>query len=159
MSKAFGIVREHPLLLLVAVLALAYALFGDELPDIDAEQILDDLADGLGQWTYLVVSVLAFLETGAFVGLVFPGETAVIVAGAIAGQGETAIVLTIALVWLSAWAGDSASFWIGTKLGRSFILRHGHRVRITPERFAAWKEQARKLPSAPCSPSISGLGR
>ena len=89
-----------------------------------------------GDWTYLVVSVLAFLETGAFVGLVFPGETAVIVAGAIAGQGETSIVITIALVWFSAWAGDSVSFWIGTKLGRDFILRHGHRVRITPERFA-----------------------
>ena len=80
--------------------------------------------------------MLAFLETGAFVGLVFPGETAVIIAGAIAGQGETSIVITIALVWFSAWAGDSASFYIGTRLGREFILRHGHRVRITPERFA-----------------------
>ena len=59
-----------------------------------------------------------------------------IIAGAIAGQGETSIVITIALVWVSAWAGDSASFYIGTRLGRDFILRHGHRVRITPERFA-----------------------
>ena len=59
-----------------------------------------------------------------------------IIAGAIAGQGETSIVLTIALVWFSAWAGDTVSFYIGTRLGREFILRHGHRVRITPERFA-----------------------
>jgi membrane protein DedA with SNARE-associated domain len=102
-------VREHPLVLVVVGLVVAYALFGDELPEIDAEQILDDLADSLGDWTYLVVSILAFLETGAFVGLVFPGETAVIVAGAIAGQGETSIVITIALVWISAGAGDSVS--------------------------------------------------
>ncbi len=136
MRKVWGALREHPVVLVVALLALAYVLFGDELPSIDAEQALDDLADGLGQWTYLLVSVLAFLETGAFVGLVFPGETAVIIAGAIAGQGETSIVITIALVWFSAWAGDSVSFYIGTRLGREFILRHGHRVRITPERFA-----------------------
>jgi membrane protein DedA with SNARE-associated domain/membrane-associated phospholipid phosphatase len=136
MRRVWEALRAHPIVLVVIVLAVAYALFGDNLPSIDAEKILDDLADSLGQWTYLAVSVLAFLETGAFVGLVFPGETAVIIAGAIAGQGETSIILTIALVWISAWAGDSASFYIGTRLGRDFILRHGHRVRITPERFA-----------------------
>ena len=136
MRKVWEALRAHPIVLVVIVLAVAYALFGDNLPSIDAEKILDDLADSLGQWTYLVVAVLAFLETGAFVGLVFPGETAVIIAGAIAGQGETSIVITIALVWVSAWAGDSVSFYIGTRLGRDFILRHGHRVRITPERFA-----------------------
>jgi membrane protein DedA with SNARE-associated domain len=135
-KRVWALIREHPLLLAVVLVAAAYLLFGDELPSIDAEEILNDLADSLGQWTYLVVSVLAFLETGAFVGLVFPGETAVIIAGAIAGQGETSIVITIALVWFSAWAGDSVSFWIGTKLGRNFILKHGPRVRITPERFA-----------------------
>jgi len=135
-TRVLRILRGHPLLLAIGVLALAYALFGDELPTIDAEKLLDDLADRLGDWTYLVVSVLAFLETGAFVGLVFPGETAVIIAGAIAGQGETSVVITIALVWFSAWLGDTASFFIGQKLGRDFILKHGHRVRITKERFA-----------------------
>lgn len=134
--RLWRIVRSHPLAGVVAALALLYVLFGDRLPTIDAQGILDDVSTGLGDWTYLLVSVLAFLETGAFVGLVFPGETAVIVAGAVAGQGETSIVITIALVWFSAWAGDSVSFWIGTRLGREFILRHGHRVRITPERFA-----------------------
>jgi membrane protein DedA with SNARE-associated domain/membrane-associated phospholipid phosphatase len=123
-------------LVVIVLLAGAYAIFRDELPSIDAEKILDDLAAGLGQWTYLLVSALAFLETGAFVGLVFPGETAVIIAGAIAGQGETSIVITIALVWFFAWAGDSVSFYIGHRLGRDFVLEHGHRVRITPERFA-----------------------
>ena len=84
----------------------------------------------------MVVGALAFLETGAFVGLVFPGETAVVLAGAIAGNGTTSIVLTIAIVWVSAWLGDTASFYIGRRLGKDFILKHGHRVRITPERFA-----------------------
>ena len=43
-----------------------------------------------------------------------PGETAVILGGAVAGQGETSIVITIAIVWFCAWAGDTTSFCIGT---------------------------------------------
>ena len=79
--------------------------------------------------------MLAFLETGAFVGLVFPGETAVILGGAVAGQGETNVIITIAIVWFCAWAGDTTSFFIGRRLGRDFVMRHGPKVRITHERF------------------------
>ena len=127
--------REHPLIIAIAVLFAAYQVFGDALPSINLEQALEDISDSLGQWTYVVVGALAFLETGAFVGLVFPGETAVVLAGAIAGNGTTSIVVTIAVVWVSAWLGDTASFLLGQKLGKEFILKHGPRVRITPERF------------------------
>ena len=48
-----------------------------------------------------------------------------ILAGAVAGQGETSIVITIAIVWFCAWAGDTTSFFIGRRLGREFMLRHG----------------------------------
>ena len=50
--------------------------------------VIEDIAEALGPWTYALVGVMAFLETGAFVGLVAPGETVVIVGGVIAGQGE-----------------------------------------------------------------------
>ena len=106
-------------------------------PDIDVEQLLEDVSATLGAWTYLLVGALAFLETGAFVGLVVPGETAVILGGAVAGQGETSIVLTIAIVWFCAWAGDTTSFFIGRRLGRDFVLRHGPQVRITPRALRA----------------------
>src|SRR5215218_8909498 len=94
---------------LVGVLALifvAYQLIKRALPDIDAQQVLEDVSDSLGAWTYLIVGVFAFLETGAFVGLVAPGETVVVIAGAVAGQGATSIVLTIGIVWLAAFLGD-----------------------------------------------------
>ena len=45
----------------------------------------------LGQWTYLLVGALAFLETGAFIGLIAPGETAVLIGGVVAGQGQISI--------------------------------------------------------------------
>ncbi len=102
---------------------------------VDLEKLLQDVSDTLGDWTYLLAGLLAFLETGAFVGLVVPGETFVILAGAVAGQGATDIYITIAIVWFSAWAGDTTSFFIGRRLGRGFILRHGPKLRITEERF------------------------
>jgi undecaprenyl-diphosphatase len=121
--------------LLIAAVIGGYFLLKALLPDIDLEQLLDDVSETLGQWTYPVVGLLAFLETGAFVGLVAPGETFVILAGAVAGQGTTDLYVTIAVVWGSAWAGDTASFVLGQRLGRSFMARHGRRVRITPERI------------------------
>ena len=128
--------RNRGRLILIAVLVVAaFIAFQKFAPNIDVEQLLEDLSAKLGDWTYALVGALAFLETGAFIGLVFPGETAVILGGAVAGQGETSIVITIAIVWFCAWAGDTTSFYIGTKLGRDFVLRHGPRVRITHERF------------------------
>jgi membrane protein DedA with SNARE-associated domain/membrane-associated phospholipid phosphatase len=106
------------------------------LPNISLQHALNDVASKVGKWAYFFVGLAAFIETGAFVGLVLPGETVVILGGAVAGQGETSVVLTIGIVWVCSFSGDSVSFLLGRRLGRDFILRNGPRVRITPERFA-----------------------
>jgi len=99
------------------------------------ERVLIDLGGRLGPWTYLLVGVLAFLETGAFVGLIAPGELTILVGGLVAGQGRISIVALCAVVWASAVSGDLASFYLGRRLGREFLVRHGPRVRITHERL------------------------
>lgn len=96
--------------------------------------MIEDLSGQLGSWTYLLVGALAFLETGAFVGLVAPGEFTVLLGGAVAGQGEIRLELILAITWFAAWAGDSVSFLLGHRLGRSYLRRHGHRVGVTPSR-------------------------
>ena len=68
--------------------------------------LIEDVGTRLGKWTYLLVGALAFLETGAFIGLIAPGETAVLIGGVVAGQGEISIVTLIGLVWVCAVAGD-----------------------------------------------------
>ena len=77
---------------LLAFAALAAVAFGlvtagvVRLPDL--EGLLTDLSDTLGPWTYALVAALAFLETGAFVGLVAPGETAIVLGGVVAARGR-----------------------------------------------------------------------
>ncbi len=102
-------------------------------PSID--KLLEDAGGVLGKWTYLLVGALAFLETGAFVGLIAPGETAILLGGLVAGQGEIDIVTLIALVWACAVAGDVTSFALGRRLGRGFLERHGPKLKITEPRL------------------------
>jgi undecaprenyl-diphosphatase len=127
--------RRHVVALLLAAAALGIYAAGllDLLPD--PERVIEEVATTLGQWTYLLVGALAFLETGAFVGLVAPGETTVILGGVIAGQGEISLLVLLGIVWGAAILGDSTSFLIGRRLGRGFLLRHGPRVKITEERL------------------------
>lgn len=105
-----------------------------QLPNL--QKLIEDAGTALGKWTYLLVGLLAFLETGAFIGLVAPGETAVLVGGLVAGQGRISLVVLIALVWFCAVAGDSTSYALGRRLGRDWLLRHGERLKITEDRLA-----------------------
>ena len=57
---------------LAATGALLIGVGAIELPNV--EHIIEEAGKTLGKWTYLAVGVMAFLETGAFIGLVAPGR-------------------------------------------------------------------------------------
>ena len=99
------------------------------------ENIVEELARTLGSWAYVLVGLMAFLETAFFVGLVVPGEFAMVLGGVLAGEGTISVYILIGVVWFCAFAGDSVSFFLGCKLGRGFIIKHGPRVRITRDRL------------------------
>jgi undecaprenyl-diphosphatase len=120
---------------LVVAVGIGYYFLSRQLGHLDLQNLLEDVSNTLGAWTYLLVGTFAFAETGAFVGLVVPGETVMLLGGAVAGQGAIDIYLLIAIAWFSAWLGDTTSFFLGRRLGRDFVLRHGPRVGISHERF------------------------
>src|SRR5712691_8321027 len=128
--------RSVAIALVVLAVIVFWVVVNRVLPHDDLQKLLQDVSSALGAWTYLLVGVFAFLETGAFVGLVVPGETVMLLGGAVAGQGEISIYLLLAIAWFSCWAGDTASFFIGRRLGRDFVLRNGPSVGISNERFA-----------------------
>jgi undecaprenyl-diphosphatase len=116
--------------------ALGLAVWGAGLvqpPSLEA--IASDIGAELGPYTYVVVGLMALLETGAGIGLVAPGELAVVIGGVTAGQGHTELAVLIGVVWACALTGDLISYWLGRRLGRDFLLRYGHLVRLTPERL------------------------
>ena len=117
----------------VALTALVLVVSGAvQLPDL--EHALTELSDTLGAWTYALVGGLAFLETGAFVGLIAPGETAIVLGGVVAAHGEISLPAVLLVAWAAAALGDIASFALGARLGRRFIHAHGPRVGMTAPR-------------------------
>jgi membrane protein DedA with SNARE-associated domain len=117
----------------IAAVAYALVLTGVvELPDFP--KILRDLSDTLGAWTYALVGALAFLETGAFVGLIAPGETALALGGVVAAAGDIQLWVMIPIAWVCAAGGDITSFMLGRKLGTAWLDRHGARFGITVAR-------------------------
>jgi undecaprenyl-diphosphatase len=128
--------RKRVVMAIVATaVAGGYYLISRQLGHLDLQGLLEDLSNALGAWTYLIVGAFAFAETGAFVGLVVPGETVMLLGGAVAGQGAIDIYLLIAIAWFSAWLGDTTSFFIGRRLGREFVLKNGPRFGVGHERF------------------------
>ena len=116
---------------LVVVIAIL-AVSGSGLVHLpSAEQIVRDGTAALGELTYVVVGGFAFAESGAFVGLVAPGEIVVILGGVAAGHGTIALPALIAVVWACALAGDLVSYAVGRRFGRSVLLRHGGALGIS----------------------------
>ena len=120
---------------IVVAIAAGYYLISRVIPHDELQQLLEDVSNTLGAWTYLLVGFFAFAETGAFVGLVVPGETVMLLGGAVAGQGAIDIYILFGIAWFAAWAGDTTSFFIGRRLGRGFVMRNGPRFGISNERF------------------------
>ena len=120
---------------LLAAAALAALAAGVvRMPDL--EGALTDLSETLGPWTYALVAALAFLETGAFVGLVAPGETAIVLGGVVAAQGDVSLPAMILVAWSAAALGDLASLMLGRRLGRRFLIARGPRLGVTADRLA-----------------------
>ncbi|HEX7255880.1 MAG TPA: DedA family protein [Gaiellaceae bacterium] len=127
--------------LAVVVLVTALAVYGAGLVEVpDAEDPVARVGSALGAWAYVLVGALAFLEAAVFVGLVAPGEFAVVFGGFLAGRGDIDLLTLIAVVWFSAFAGDLAGYGFGRVVGRRWALRHGRRFGVTPARLE-WAER------------------
>jgi membrane protein DedA with SNARE-associated domain len=83
---------------------------------LDLGSRLDDLGHVDAWAILLVVGLLAFLENAALVGLVVPGEAAVLVGGALAQRGAVDVVPLWVVVFIGAVAGDSVGYTIGKRL-------------------------------------------
>lgn len=91
---------------------------------------VDGLIEAAGWWTYVVVFAVTAGETSAFVGLLLPGETVILLASAIAGRGDLDPLLLAAAVVTGGMVGDS----LGFALGRYYERHPGTRLhRIRPD--------------------------
>ncbi len=83
--------------------------------------ITSDLVDHVlvlhGVVAYLVVGLLCFGEAAILFGVVLPGETAVIVGGALASRHHVALPVMVVVVIVCAILGDTVGYETGRLLG------------------------------------------
>ncbi len=82
------------------------------------------LADFVGQYgvfTYAVLFLIIFAETGFVVTPFLPGDSLLFAAGAIAALGSLHIGGVILLLIVAAVLGDTVNYWIGHFFGRKLV--------------------------------------
>ena len=88
------------------------------------------LTEQVQQWGYYALFLFTCLETSAFLGLIIPGETVVVLAGILAGRGVLDLGDTIMIASAGAIAGDSVGYFIGHRFGYDLRRRHRRRMFI-----------------------------
>jgi membrane-associated protein len=81
------------------------------------DKYLPGIIETYGFWTYLILFVIIFCETGLVVMPYLPGDSLLFVAGALAGAGYLNPEILIGTLILAAVLGDTVNYWIGNKVG------------------------------------------
>jgi membrane-associated protein len=89
---------------------------------------LGEIIRSYGTWTYLVLFLIIFCETGLVVTPFLPGDSLLFAAGFFAGKGDLKPLLLFALLSVAAVLGDSLNYWIGNLVGPKVF--HRERVRF-----------------------------
>lgn len=82
-------------------------------------EYLRQIGEAVGPWLYVIAGALAFGEAAIMLGLVLPGETALLVAGFYAHQGVLSLPWMIVIAVVCAIAGDTVGYEVGRRIGPS----------------------------------------
>jgi membrane-associated protein len=78
---------------------------------------LEHVGNSVGAWLYLIAGGLAFAEAALLVGMVLPGETALLVAGYFCHRHVLVLPVMIVVAVGCAILGDTVGFEIGRRFG------------------------------------------
>lgn len=92
------------------------------------EHLVERVGDAVGAWLYVIAGALCFGEAAILIGLVLPGETALLVAGVFCQHGTLNLYVMIAVAVVAAIAGDSVGYEFGKHFG----------PRLRRSRFGTW---------------------
>jgi membrane-associated protein len=97
----------------------------------DIHGLILDMVNGAGWWSYLLLFLVIFCETGLVVTPFLPGDSLIFAAAAVAASPQQAVlnpwVLLVVLI-AAAVLGDTANYWIGAKLGPAVLAKPNSRI-------------------------------
>jgi membrane-associated protein len=89
------------------------------------DQHLAEIVANYGLWTYGVLFLIIFAETGLVIMPLLPGDSLLFAAGALCALPESNlnVHLMAVLLFIAAVIGDTVNYWIGNRVGPAVFKR------------------------------------
>ncbi|MBP9020498.1 MAG: DedA family protein [Syntrophobacterales bacterium] len=92
------------------------------------DRYLDLIVKDYGTWTYGILILVVFCETGLVVTPFLPGDSLLFAAGTFAALGSLEVELIALSLGLAAVTGDSSNYWVGRYVGPRVFTRERSRL-------------------------------
>jgi membrane-associated protein len=94
---------------------------------IHLDRHLNGVIQDYGTWTYLILFLIIFCETGLVVTPILPGDSLLFAVGTFAASGALDLGLVLSLLSVAAVAGDTVNYAIGYRVGPQIFRKEGVR--------------------------------
>lgn len=92
------------------------------------DDYLINLVNLFGPWTYIILFLIIFAETGLVVTPFLPGDSLLFVIGTLAGNGLLNVWIAYVTLIVAAIIGDTVNYWIGHKIGPKVFANENSRI-------------------------------
>ena len=91
---------------------------------VHLDRHISSISAHYGAWTYLILFIIIFCETGLVITPYLPGDSLLFVLGAMAALGDLQLIALILLLSLAAIGGNMLNYTIGVFLSKKVINNH-----------------------------------